>query len=131
MSLPDSCLEQLHAECERAYRAAIKELAETALLREQRAKAVKQYPFAARSGGISIDELLSRLESVRANGPCKWVARCPAHQDRSPSLSIKLASSGNILLFDFAGCVVGDICAAIGISVRDLFSQHQRGECHV
>jgi len=123
MSLPDSCLEQLHAECERAYRAAIKELAETALLREQRAKAVKQYPTAARSGGIHIDELLARLESVRDTGPQRWVAKCPAHLDKTPSLSIRVAESGNVLLYDFGGCIADDICAAIGISIRDLFSR--------
>lgn len=33
-----------------------------------------------------------------------WLARCPAHDDQSPSLSIKDGELGRLLLFCFAGC---------------------------
>lgn len=49
-----------------------------------------------------------------------WIARCPAHEDRSPSLSI-CARDEKILLHCFAGCTVEAICAALGLHVSDLF----------
>src|SRR5437764_432456 len=50
-----------------------------------------------------------------------WMARCPAHDDRSPSLSLKLAQDGRLLLYCFAGCTVHDIVTRLGLSLRDLF----------
>ena len=35
---------------------------------------------------MNADTLLSRLDKVKLTGPDKWVARCPAHDDRGPSL---------------------------------------------
>ena len=65
-------------------------------------------------------EFLSSLDGVRARGAGKWSARCPAHADRSPSLSVREGDRG-ILLKCFAGCATEEICAAIGINVADLF----------
>jgi len=53
-----------------------------------------------------------------------WLARCPAHKDRSPSLSIREGEDGRIVLHDFAGCEPAAICAALGLSLRDLFSNN-------
>ena len=36
-----------------------------------------------------IDRLLDRLDGVRQNGRDQYLAKCPAHDDRSPSLSIR------------------------------------------
>ncbi|QXP90021.1 DNA primase [Methylococcus capsulatus] len=68
-----------------------------------------------------VGELLARLDAVRRTGDGRWLARCPAHADRSPSLSIKLADDGRILVHDFAGCPVEDVLAAVGLEVKDLF----------
>lgn len=46
---------------------------------------------------------------------------CPAHNDKSPSLSIKQVENGKILIKCFANCSLGEICAAIGINVSQLF----------
>lgn len=73
-----------------------------------------------------IDRLLSRLERVRRTGPGQWVARCPAHDDKNPSLSIKQCDDGTILAHCFGGCDVGDILAAVGLEVRDLFQRDVR-----
>ena len=35
--------------------------------------------------------ILDRLDGVRPTGDGRWIARCPAHDDRSPSLSIREA----------------------------------------
>lgn len=72
-----------------------------------------------------INNLLNRLEGVRQVGPEKWVARCPAHPDRSPSLSIRL-DGDRILLYCFAGCPVSRIVEAIGMKVSDLFLDSPR-----
>lgn len=78
-----------------------------------------------------IDKLLSRLDAVRQRGVGKWFARCPAHDDGRPSLSIAITDDGTVLLRCFAGCGAGDVCAAVGLSLSDLFVQrlpdHQGG----
>ena len=38
---------------------------------------------------MTVDTLLSRLDMVKSAGNDRWYARCPAHQDKSPSLSIR------------------------------------------
>lgn len=65
-------------------------------------------------------EILSLLKGVRQSRQ-GWIAQCPAHEDRSPSLSIR-ETEARILLHCFAGCTVENICLAIGINIRDLFS---------
>lgn len=69
---------------------------------------------------MHIDELLSRLTKVKKSGQDKWIACCPAHEDRSPSLSIK-ESDGTILMKCFAGCSIEDVCGAMGIDLTELF----------
>lgn len=68
-----------------------------------------------------LDAFLARLSGVRATGNGKWLACCPSHDDRSPSLSIKLGNNGGILVHCFAGCSVDAILAAIGLTMADLF----------
>ena len=66
-----------------------------------------------------VNGILSRLERVRPTHR-GWTARCPAHDDRSPSLSLR-AGERAILLKCFAGCPVVDICRALGIEIQELF----------
>src|SRR5258705_401497 len=77
---------------------------------------------------------LDRLQRVRQTGPCRWVASCPAHQDRSPSLSIRELEDGRLLLHCFGGCETGDLLAAIGLTMSDLFpdglSEHSYPTSH-
>lgn len=81
---------------------------------------------------MTADELLARLERVRQTGPGRWIARCPAHEDRSPSLSIRDMEDGRTLLHCFGGCEVEEIVAALGIKIDDLFPprpiEHAKGE---
>jgi len=67
-----------------------------------------------------VDKLLDRLEGVRATGRDQWVACCPSHDDRSPSLSIK-ATDDRVLVYCHAGCGAADVVAAVGLELRDLF----------
>lgn len=51
-----------------------------------------------------------------------WIARCPAHEDRSPSLSIHEGRDGRTLLKCYAGCDVAAIARALQLEVSDLFT---------
>ena len=70
---------------------------------------------------MTIETVLSRLDRVRQRQPGQWSARCPAHHDRGPSLSIRETPSGGVLLWCFAGCGAEDILAALGLRWSDLF----------
>lgn len=69
---------------------------------------------------MKTDAFLSRLEKVRTHGKGRWVACCPAHADRSPSLSIAEGDDGRVLCHCFAGCSVHDVVAAVGMNLADL-----------
>jgi DNA primase len=69
---------------------------------------------------MTIDTLLSRLDGVKSAGPDRWYARCPAHDDKSPSLSIRDTGS-RTLIHCFAGCEAEDVLIAIGLTWRDLY----------
>ena len=68
-----------------------------------------------------VQRLLGRLDKVKATGPDRWTACCPAHADKSPSLSIRLADDGKLLVKCWTGCDTGDVLAAVGLSLSDLF----------
>lgn len=70
---------------------------------------------------MSAVALLSRLDRVKSTGPGKWVARCPAHDDHGPSLSIKELDDGRTLVHCFSGCSVHEVVAALGMELSDLF----------
>lgn len=54
-----------------------------------------------------------------------WSARCPSHDDRRPSLSIRETSDGTVLVRCFTGCAADAICRAAGLELRDLFPAPQ------
>ena len=68
-----------------------------------------------------IDTVLSRLEKVRQRQPGQYSARCPAHADNSPSLSVRETGEGSVLLHCFSGCNVAEIVGALGLDMSDLF----------
>jgi hypothetical protein len=70
---------------------------------------------------VNVEEILDRLVGVRRNAR-GWTARCPAHPDKSPSLSIHEVE-GKILLHCFSHCTFSDVVAAIGLEERDLFTE--------
>ncbi len=55
-----------------------------------------------------------------------WSALCPAHADRSPSLSICEGRGGRTLLRCFAGCSAHAIARALGLGMSDLFVNDRR-----
>jgi hypothetical protein len=67
-----------------------------------------------------IGDLLNKLEKVKGSKG-RWVACCPAHVDRSPSLAITETDDGRILLKCFAGCSAQQVVEAVGMDLTDLF----------
>ena len=53
----------------------------------------------------------------------------PAHEDRSPSLSVRELDDGTVLIKCFAGCGASDVVTAVGLELRDLFPE-QLAERH-
>lgn len=76
---------------------------------------------------MSADRIISMLSDIRPRGEDRWIARCPAHDDHSPSLSIR-QTSDRVLMRCWAGCTVDDICSAIGITLADLYRDRRRGK---
>ena len=72
---------------------------------------------------MTAEALLDRLEGVRSCGAGRWKACCAVHADISPSLSIREAN-GKLLLHCFAGCKTEEIVAALGLELKDLFTDH-------
>ena len=66
-------------------------------------------------------KILDRLSKVTKTGEGRWKACCPAHEDKSPSLSICELDDGRVLLHDFGGCGTDAVLAALGLSFTDLF----------
>lgn len=67
-----------------------------------------------------VEVILSRLQKVKGkNG--SWTACCPAHNDKGPSLAIREADDGRVLLHCFAGCEVNSVIGALGMDMTDLF----------
>jgi putative DNA primase/helicase len=74
---------------------------------------------------VTTSEILSRLEGVRKNEHFH-VARCPAHEDRNPSLSVREGDDGRVLLKCFAGCDTTAIVRALGLPMSALFPTEMR-----
>lgn len=71
-----------------------------------------------------INAVLERLSGVkRISGG--WLARCPSHDDREPSLKVAEADDAGVLLHCHGGCRTEDVVAAMGLSMKDLFPQRQ------
>lgn len=75
---------------------------------------------------MNAEGILQRLSGVRRTGDGRWIARCPAHEDRSPSLSIRVLDYGRVLLHCFAECAAADVIAAVGLTFSDLFEKPLR-----
>jgi hypothetical protein len=69
----------------------------------------------------AIDTILERVQGLKQTGADRWISRCPAHDDSSPSLSIRATGDGRVLLHCFAGCEVGDVLNAMVLTYAALF----------
>lgn len=80
--------------------------------------------------GTPIRRVLDALESAgcdprkRGNG---WQACCPAHDDRSPSLSVGVGDDGRVLLCCHAGCDSAAVVDVLRMKWRDLMPAETLG----
>lgn len=69
---------------------------------------------------MTLSDILSRLEGVKGRDG-KYMARCPNHGDKTPSLSVSLGDDGKTILHCFAGCSTEDVVWSMGLTMKDLF----------
>jgi hypothetical protein len=67
---------------------------------------------------MTAEEIADRLHA-RPSG-AGFIARCPAHRDLSPSLSVREGREGRVLLHCFSGCSIESICHALKIKVSEI-----------
>ena len=72
---------------------------------------------------MSFEALLDRLDGVKPTGPGRFMARCPAHADKSPSLGVKDCGDGFTVVNCLAGCETEDVLSAVGLSFSDLYPE--------
>lgn len=77
---------------------------------------------------MAIEDILSLLQKVRRTGDDSWIACCPHHNDRSPSMTLRAKDDGRILLHCFAGCPANDILASIGLTFDALYPARIPGD---
>ena len=77
---------------------------------------------------MSIDTFLSRLSSIKRTGIGRYLACCPAHPDKHPSLNVRELDDGRILVKCFAGCSVEEVLDAVGLEFDALFPERAIGD---
>src|SRR5438128_2085634 len=79
----------------------------------------RQAPDGRPDPSMTMAELLTHLDGVRSVSG-GFQARCPAHDDQEPSLSLREAED-RILAKCHAGCETSDVLEALGLRWRDLW----------
>lgn len=70
-------------------------------------------------GTDKLNQVIDRLEVTGPAG-AGWSAKCPAHDDRTASLSVSEGDTGGVVLYCHAGCDTDKVVAAIGLTLADL-----------
>ena len=71
--------------------------------------------------------ILDQTDAKSINGDNQYIGLCPAHDDDSPSFSIKM-NDEKILMNCFAGCSFDQICSSLGIQKSETFNQSESPE---
>jgi hypothetical protein len=77
---------------------------------------------------MTAETLLAHLDKVRRTGASRWIARCPAHDDKSPSLAVRELDDGRVLIHCFSGCSAADVLRAAGLDFDALFPERPIGD---
>lgn len=85
--------------------------------------------------GTAFERIAAKLDGHQMRITChgtQLTALCPAHTDRTPSLSVRasrtLDGRGRIYVKCFAGCTDEAVLAALGLGLADLYDEPRR--CH-
>ena len=73
--------------------------------------------------GRVVDALRARGRRTESRGQGQYMAQCPSHDDRTPSLSVSQGDAG-ALLHCFAGCETRAVAAALGLSIYELYDDY-------
>ena len=71
-----------------------------------------------------LQNLLNQLHKVQSRGRDYYVACCPAHADKNPSLAVKLDGE-KILIKCWSGCDAQSILNAVGLDFEDVFPDRE------
>ena len=76
---------------------------------------------------MSIETILNALDRVKRKSAGKYVALCPCHSEKTPSLAISETTEGGVLIHCF-GCGAGgmEVINALGLDSSELFPERDR-----
>ena len=74
---------------------------------------------------MSADNLLQHLQKVKRTRPGNWLACCPAHEDKTASLSVRELDDGRVLVHCFAGCSIDEVLGAVGLTFDALYPEKE------
>ncbi len=77
---------------------------------------------------MRVDTFLSALDGVKRTGPGRWLAKCPAHDDKRASLAVRELDDGRVLVHCFAGCDTENVLAAVGLTFDALYPERALGD---
>jgi 5S rRNA maturation endonuclease (ribonuclease M5) len=72
---------------------------------------------------VTIEDFLERFSGPRRQNGNGVDVRCPAHEDKTPSLSVAEGDDGRILLNCKAGCETEAVVTALGLTMADLYPE--------
>ena len=72
---------------------------------------------------MSLETILSRVDKLKRTGQGRYIACCPAHADKRPSMNIRELDDGRVLIKCFGGCDNESILSALGLQFSDLFPE--------
>jgi hypothetical protein len=68
--------------------------------------------------------LLDRLPRVKQTRPNVYIAGCPCCKSRNGRpIKVDTPEDGRVLIYAFCGCTTGDVVAALGLTLADLFDK--------
>lgn len=71
---------------------------------------------------MQLEKFILNFQKTKKTGENQYMALCPVHDDKHPSLSIGLSTTDNrILLHCYAGCKTADILSSVGLEPKDLY----------
>lgn len=77
-----------------------------------------------------VERVLERLPSHKTTRD-GWIARCPAHDDHTPSLGVSEGRDGRALLCCHAGCKTDAVLSALGLAMSDLMPPREQSAAPV
>lgn len=72
---------------------------------------------------MNAEKILAHCQKAKPTGRGTWIACCPAHEDKNPSMTVREADGGVLLVHCFAGCTAEEIVSACGLKMEDLFPE--------